>query len=576
MRSSAGQVPSAVLGLCSFTHDSAAALLIDGALTGFVEEERLSGRKHTREYPARGVRWLLNEAGIAAVDVDAVAYNFMPSGFLREAPAALRLAMSGTTARRALPRAAGFAGVAIRTRRRIQALAGHFPRAAAVPVLHHRAHQLAAFTASGWDDSAVLVIDSLGERQTTTIAHAREAARPRVRTVEALNDPASLGYVYGAVTEHLGWRRGDEEGTVMALAALGDPARFRALFAQAVPDAATGFAVDPAFFPPRVLISGYARVSPRFAAETCPRRRPEDPVTGVHQDLAAALQERTESIMVGLARRARLLTGSRRLCLGGGVAANCVGVGRIIDARIFDEVFVPPAPGDAGTAIGAAVAVHASSRRGQPLTGIAGACYLGPAYPDPLLDLTPWPGLQVKVLSGDVARFLADQLAAGMIVGLFRGRAEAGPRALGNRSILASPLSAGVTERLNATVKFRESFRPFAPVVTAARAGEFFTLGQDAPFMSVASGVTGITRERIPAIVHANGTARMQTVTPAQNPFLHEVLEAFARRTGVPVLINTSLNVKGQPICGTPEMALRCLASSGLDALLLEGRWITR
>jgi carbamoyltransferase len=550
-------------------------LLVDGTLAGFVEEERLSERKHTREYPARAVGWLLDEAGLAAGDIGAVAYNFRPSRFLRETPAALRLAVSGTTARRALPRAAGFASVAVRTRRRVQALAGRFPRARVVPVLHHRAHQLAAFTASGWEESAVLVIDSLGERQTTTIAHARGAARPRVRTVEAVNDPASLGYVYGAVTEHLGWRRGDEEGTVMALAALGDPARFRGLFARAVPQTAAGFAVDAAFFPPRVLMPGYARVSPRFAAGTCPRRRPEEPLTGVHMDLAAALQERTEAIMVGLARRARLLTGSRRLCLGGGVAANCVGVGRVIDARIFDEVFVPPAPGDGGTAIGAAVAVHTASR-GRPLAGIGGACYLGPAYPGPLPDLAPWPGLQVKIPGGDVAGFLAYQLAAGLIVGVFRGRAEAGPRALGNRSILASPLSPGVAGRLNATVKFRESFRPFAPVVTAARAGEFFTLGQDAPFMSMASPVTGKARERIPAIVHANGTARVQTVTPAQNPFLHEVLEAFASRTGVPVLINTSLNVKGQPICGTPEMALDCLASSGLDALLLEGRWITR
>jgi carbamoyltransferase len=174
------------------------------------------------------------------------------------------------------------------------------------------------------------------------------------------------------------------------------------------------------------------------------------------------------------------------------------------------------------------------------------------------------------------AGFLAGLLADGMITGLFRGRVEAGPRALGNRSILASPLDPGVVGRLNATVKFREPFRPFAPVVPADRAGEFFTLGQQAPFMSIASGVTSLARQRIPAIVHVNGTARVQTVTPAQNPFLHEVLEAFGRLTGVPVLINTSLNVKGKPICGTPELALDCMAESGLDGLLLEGWWISR
>ncbi|MFE1772091.1 carbamoyltransferase [Streptomyces sp. NPDC059008] len=570
------RIPSVVLGICSFTHDSAAALLTDGELVGFVEEERLSQHKHTRDYPRQAIGWLLEEAGITPGAVDAVAYNFQPVRYLAETPAALRMVLSGATRRRALPRAAGFAKVAVRTQHRLNLLAQQFPGARVIPVLHHRAHQLAAFSASGWEEAAVLVVDSLGERQTTTIGHAHDSARPRVRMLEGLTDPASLGYVYGAVTEHLGWRRGDEEGTVMALAALGDPVRFRHFFTRAVCTTPTGFRVDPAYFPPRVLASGYPRTSPRFAAETCPARHPDQPVQEIHQDLAAALQERTEQIMLHLARRARVLSGSRRLCVGGGVATNCVSIGRIIEAGIFDEVFVPPAPGDAGTAIGAAVAVHADGGSPRPLSGIARTCYLGPSFPEPVLDLTPWTSLQQKSLGAEAAEFLADQLARGMIVGLFQGRIEAGPRALGNRSILASPLEAGVVERLNATVKFREPFRPFAPMVTAARAGEFFTLGQAAPYMSMASQVTDTARERIPAVVHANGTARLQTVTPAQNPFMHDVLEAFARRTGVPVLINTSLNVKGKPICGTPEMALDCLANSGLDVLLLEGRWITK
>lgn len=568
-------VPAVILGLCSYTHDSAAALLVDGELIGFVEEERLSQKKHTDEYPHHAIQWLLDEAGLTPGDVDAVAYNFQPARYLAETPAALRLALSGTTRGRALPRAAGFAKVALRTQRRVQSVGRQFPGARISPVLHHRAHQLTAFAASGWNESAVLVVDSLGERQTTTIAHGHYASHPTTRTLEAIYDPASLGYVYGAVTEHLGWRRGDEEGTVMALAALGDPTRFRHLFACAVRTTSTGFALDPAYFPPRVLTSGYARTSCRFVEETCPARRPDEPLQDVHQDLAAALQERTEQVMVHLGRRARLVTGSRRLCVGGGVATNCVSIGRIIEAGVFDEVFVPPAPGDGGTALGAAVAVHTDSSR-RPLSGIARSCYLGPSYPESNLDLTPWPGLQQKAPDIEVAEFLADQLAHGMIVGLFRGRLEAGPRALGNRSILASPLQPGVVERLNATVKFREPFRPFAPMVLADRATEFFTLGQETPYMSMASGVTDKARKHIPAIVHANDTSRLQTVNQFQNPFMHDVLRAFARRTGVPVLINTSLNVKGKPICGTPDMALDCLANSGLDALLLEGRWITK
>jgi carbamoyltransferase len=571
-----------VLGLCSYTHDSAAALLVDGRLVGFVEEERLCQVKHTKAYPELAVDWLLKEAGLRSDDIDVVAYNFSAPRYLRAVPSAVPLLFSHQTRGRALHRGLGFTTVALRTAARQRALAGKFPRARVRAHVHHKAHQMYAFAASGLDEAAVLVVDSLGETQTTTIAHARQPipGRPALSSLHAVDDPASLGYVYGAVTMHLGWRRGDEEGTVMALAALGDPARFRRLFARAVPTTHDGFAVAPDLFPPRTLRSGAARVTPRFIAETCPPRRPDGPVEQVHRDLAAALQERTETVLLHLARMARRRTGSPRLCLGGGVAANCVGVGRIIEEGIFEEVFVPPAPGDSGTAIGAAAAAHLATAP-QPLAGIEGACYLGPSWTSstsPIVDWERWPGLRTQHVSSDRARveFLADQLTQGRIVGLFQGRVEAGPRALGNRSILASPLSTGIVERLNATVKFREPFRPFAPVVPEERAEEFFTLGQAAPFMSMASQVTAKAREQIPAIVHDNGTARLQTVRPGQNPFLHAVLDAFARRTGVPVLINTSLNIKGKPICGTPEMALDCLTGSGLDALLLEDWWVTK
>ncbi|GAA1613735.1 carbamoyltransferase C-terminal domain-containing protein [Nonomuraea maheshkhaliensis] len=562
-----------VLGICSFTHDSAAALLVDGDLVGFVEEERLSGVKHTRAYPERAVAWLMRDAEITPAQVDAVGYNFRSAEYLRVIPPALGMALNASTRDRALPRAASFAKVSYRTVRRVQSLRRRFPRARVLPQLHHHTHGLYAFAASGWEGAAVLVVDSLGEAQTTTIALGRqlEPGRPTVRRVHALTDPASLGYAYGGVTEHLGWRRSDEEGTVMALAALGDPARFRAVFADAIPLTAAGFALHPDYFALRVLSSAFPRLTRRFAEETCPRRAPAAAIGQVHQDLAAALQERTEQVMLHLAGLARSGTKMRRLCLGGGVAANCVSVGRIVEAGLFEEVFVPPAPGDAGTAIGAAAAVHLG-RSAAPLSGIAGACYLGPAFAGQVPDLSRF---TVSQIDGDVAEVLAEHLADGRIVGLFQGRVEAGPRALGNRSILASPLSPGVVARLNDTVKFREPFRPFAPMVLAERAGEYFTLGQEAPFMSMASGVTELARRQIPAIVHDNGTARLQTVTKDGNPFMHAVLTAFARRTGVPVLINTSLNVKGKPMCGTPAMALDCLASSGLDALLMEGRWIT-
>lgn len=567
---------SVLLGLCSFTHDSAAALIIDGHLVGFAEEERLVGDKHTKAYPAQAVDWLLAENHLAPEYVSDVGYNFQAYRYLGAMAQVPGQLVRPASRRRAVARARSFARVAARTKARTKELSTRFPQARVKAVQHHRAHGLYAFASAGYEDAAVLNVDSLGEVQTTSIGHAHRSAAGgcEYRTVEAITDPVSLGYAYGAVTEHLGWRRGDEEGTVMALAALGDPVRFRAVFARAIPLTDTGFALDPTLFPLRVLSSRYSRVSGGFTAATCPPRPADEPVDQVHRDLAAALQERTEQVMLHLARRARRITGSGLLCVGGGVAANCVTVGKIVDAGLFDEVHVPPAPGDSGTAIGAATALHLAAYGGLP-TGVAGRCYLGPAYPGLMLPESPRPGLSAH-RPAEPAGFLARQLADGHLVGVFHGRLEAGPRALGNRSILASPLLPGVVERLNTAVKFREPFRPFAPIVPAASAKDYFTLAQPSPYMSMASPITELTRNKIPAVVHANGTARVQTLTPAQNPFLAEVLAEFAALTGIPVLINTSLNVKGKPICGTPDMALDCLVGSGLDALMMEGWWVTK
>ncbi|MEU6073447.1 carbamoyltransferase C-terminal domain-containing protein [Micromonospora sp. NPDC047074] len=564
-----------VLGLCAYTHDSAAALLVDGHLVGFVEEERLDGVKHSKAYPAHGVTWLLGEASLSPSDVTTVAYNFDGRrylGALGQLPSHLRQAASRA---RAVPRARSFTTVHRRYQARMRDLAARFPRARLQPVPHHRAHALYAFAAAGVDDAAVLIVDSLGELQTTTTWHARQRnSRLSLDLAHAIDDPASLGYAYGAVTEHLGWRRGDEEGTVMALAALGDPTRFRELMSRAIQLTTDGFTLDPALIALRVLASRYGRVTLAFTAATCPPRTPAAPVEPVHADLAAALQERTEQVMLHLAAQARRLTASGLLCLGGGVAMNCVSAGLIAQAGIVDVVHVPPAPGDAGTAIGAAA--HAwLDVTSRPPTGLRHHCYLGPTYPDLALPAAPRTGLHAS-RPAEPVQHLARQLADGAIVGLFTGALEAGPRALGHRSILASPLEAGVVERLNATVKFREPFRPFAPVVLADRATDYFRLRQPSPYMSLAAPVTELTRNKLPAIVHVNGTARVQTVTREQHPFLADVLTRFGELTGHPVLINTSLNIKGKPICGTPDMAMDCLTESGLDALLIEGWWVTK
>jgi carbamoyltransferase len=575
--------PPVVLGLCSGTHDSSAALIAGGHLVGLVEEERLNGVKHTSAFPEQAIGWLLDQAGLSPGQVTHVAYNFDPRRYLAAAPAALPYLVRPGTARRAVPRARSFTQVHRNARDRFRRFRARFPAATVSGVEHHLAHGLYALAAGIGgpdqkvdDDAAVLVVDSLGETATTTISHARCSGTGGMeyRRMFTIGDPASLGYVYGAVTRHLGWRRGDEEGTVMALAALGDPARFRELFRRAIPITETGFGLDLRMFPLRVLSSRWPRVTPAFAAATCPPRPGDGSIEPVHRDVAAALQERTEQVMVHLARRARALTGAPVLVVGGGVAMNCVAIGQICRQAGFDRVAVPPAPGDSGTSAGAALAVY-GELTGRLADGAAGACYLGPDYPKVRLTPRPRPGLTAVPLASP-ACMIAKLLADGQIIGLFQGRLEAGPRALGNRSILASPLNPGVVDRLNATVKFREAFRPFAPVVLATHAAEYFTLGQPSPFMSIASGITDLARRVIPAVVHVNGTARVQTLTSDQNPFLADVLTAFAAITGHPVLINTSLNIKGKPICGTPDAALDCLVESGLDALLLEGWWVTK
>jgi carbamoyltransferase len=536
------------------------------------EEDRFTGIKHTRAYPEQAVEWLLSQADLTPADIDIVAYNFAGYKYLAGVASGLKFAVRTSTLKRAWPRAASFAVVHSRYRERMRVISVKFPRAQVRGVDHHRNHGLYTFAASGFEQAAVLIADNLGEVATTSIASAEiRDGILRYKLAESIRDPASLGYAYSVITKHLGWRRNDEEGTVMALAALGDPDRFRGVLRQAIQITEAGFALDPTLLPLRVLRNGWSRVSPAFVHATCPPRNSHEKVEQVHADLAAALQERTEQVMIHLARRTQAITNSGRLCLGGGLAMNCVALGKILATGLFDEIFIPSAPGDSGTAIGAAIAAHIDRTSSSPV-GVAHSCYLGPAY----TEFVPTPGSLLGLSTrqvDDPAGFLAAQLAEGRIVGLFQGRLEAGPRALGNRSILASPTQIDVVRRLNAKVKFRESFRPFAPVVLADKTRDYFELTQPSPYMAIAVPVTELARRVIPSIVHNNGTARVQTLCSNQNQFLAEVLVRFEHLTGVPVLINTSLNSKGKPICGTPQMAIECLASSGLDGLMMDNGW---
>jgi carbamoyltransferase len=419
---------------------------------------------------------------------------------------------------------------------------------------------------------AILVIDSIGERDATTMWEtSSDGGKVRLDIRLQNPDPHSLGYVYASVTEYLGYGRGDEEGTVMALAAHGDPQRFRELMADAIWLVDGGVMVNPTYFLPRTLLPGAERLSDRFKLET------RDVTTSDHAsqesaDLAAALQERIELAVVHLSRIACSVVGTDRLTIAGGVAMNCVAMGRVAELGEVRDLRVPPAPGDAGTALGAALL---SSEAG--ITPAATSFALGPSCSnDDLFAAESRLAPHVSASSQATPERVAALLARGDIVGLCRGPVEFGPRALGNRSILANPLVDSVTAILNSRVKHREAFRPYAPAIPREMADDWFELQVASPYMSIASKARPITREVAPEVVHRNGRCRVQTVDEGRSPFFSAVLQEFFRLTGVPMLINTSLNVKGRPMSGTASMAVDCFIAGSIDAICLGERLYER
>jgi len=335
-----------VLGVTWGTHDSSAALFVDGRLASFVEEERLVGHKHSGSYPEQAIAAVLADVGATHADVKTVAFSFHARGYVRGLASATAHLVVRPWERRAWARAGSYRVVHRHTRNRLRQLAAALPAATLVDVPHHRCHGLYAHAASGDEHVVVLTVDSIGEWHSTTLAEGHGTAH---RIALGVRDPNSLGYAYGAVTEHLGYRRGDEEGTVMALAALGDPARFQAVFAEAITLTDDGFRLDPRLFAPRVFSSAWERLTERFASVTVPRRDPEAPLEAVHADLAAALQQRIEEALLHLAEIAADRIGAPTLCLSGGVAMNCLAAARLSASGYFARTFVPPAPGDSGT-----------------------------------------------------------------------------------------------------------------------------------------------------------------------------------------------------------------------------------
>ncbi|HSL09374.1 MAG TPA: carbamoyltransferase C-terminal domain-containing protein [Pseudonocardiaceae bacterium] len=533
-----------ILGINAIFHDPAAALVIDGEIVAAAEEERFSRRKHGKrpvpfsawELPEQAARWCLDVAGIGPQSLDAVAYSYDP--------ALVQPGLAGLDA--------GWEDLRTTYARR----APHF-LATALPGLdpavvqfvpHHVAHAASAGLAAPFRDSAVLVADGRGEA-TSYLAGRYRGGELDVLASQVL--PHSLGLMYEEVTDHLGFLRSSDEYKVMALASYGrrDPELLPELreLVQATGDG--GFVVHP------IDWNALAK-----------RRLPGEELLPEHVMLAASVQTRLEEVLIELARWLHDRTGERRLTMAGGVALNCVANTRLAAEGPFDQVWVQPAAGDAGTALGGAL--HLAQANGELVVPMPGAD-LGRGFTDD--ELRAWlDNADIRYeRPQDVAVSVADALAEDAIVAWFQGRSEFGPRALGRRSLLAHPGHVGNLDRLNA-VKGRERFRPIAPMVLTERAGELFGRGPiPSPYMLFVHDVADQWRDRIPAVVHVDGTARIQTIDRDTEPLLARLLDRFAERTGLPTVVNTSLNTAGRPMVDDPRDALECFGSAPVDLLAL-------
>ena len=544
--------------------DAAAALVFGDRIVGAAAQERFDGVKHSAAFPADAARWCLQKAGRSCREIDLVAHSFS-YGAEREFFAGQSLYYKSLYTEVLDPRvnqriAEDYLGID---------LSGRF-----VPVPHHVAHAASAFLPSGFGEAVVFVSDGLGERHSASVYMGTKDGYDPVLQLPA---HSSLGLLYGLVTMYLGFRFGDGEYKVMGLAPLGNPARYTSTFLEKF----LTLLADGTYSVPLLLhnITDMDKETFRPALRALeeafgPRRMPGAEIERRHMDVAAAVQAALETAQFYLLRHIKATTGAARICLAGGVALNCVMNGKLLRSRLFDQVYVQPAAGDDGAALGAAL--HVARRSGANPRG-GGYPLLGPAYSaeeclaavgdDRGFAITPF--FDDESLALAVAKLIAD----GSVIGWFQGPMEFGPRALGGRSIVADPRSPQMRDRINRLVKKREWFRPFAPAVLEESAGDLFEMEPTdrAAFESMLF-VTYVRdgAPKMPAITHVDGTARVQTVRAARSPRFWALINAFGKLSGVPALLNTSFNIAGKPIVRTPRQAIDTVVEAGLDALVLD------
>ncbi len=566
-----------ILGLgCAFEHDPAAALVVDGRVVAAAEEERFTREKHAvDQLPVRAGRFVLERAGISPAQVDAVAFPWHADAYgagrwhhawrvLRTKPSHAYKAFAKTKSRR----------------RRTLSKAHRTLTAIGVPestelvcVEHHLAHVSSAYHVSGFEDAAIISIDGKGEFTATLVAEGRGGA---IRKIAEIVEPDSLGLFYATVTDYLGFQHHDGEYKVMGMSAYGDPTN--APVEPLLRRTPGGYRVDDDLVWVRQHIRYRGHRYSQALVDLWGPPRESEGLAEPYVHIAAAAQVALEDTVIGMIEHHLgdvLRRNGGRLCLTGGCALNVRMNGRILDHPLVSELYVPPAPGDAGTAVGAATWL--AQGRGEKIEPMRHA-YWGPSYGSSEIRVVlerfrvPYEQLDPEAVVGRAVELLA----AGEIIAWFQGRMEFGPRALGNRSILGNPTVRGTSDQINERIKFREKWRPFCPSILAEEAPALLGSEHPSPFMNLSFPVSPTWRERVPEIVHVDGSCRPQTVRRDVNPKFYAVLEEFGRRTGVPVLLNTSLNRRGEPMVCSPEDALAMFYGSGLEHLLIGDFYVSK
>jgi carbamoyltransferase len=585
-----------ILGISAFYHDSAACLVQDGEVLFAAQEERFTRVKHDRHFPVHAIEAALKSTGKRIPNIDHVAYYDKPLlTFDRLFETWLAYAPRGWSSFiTALP---VWLHEKLNLSKEIDKGLQNVYEGPLSFTLHHQSHAASAFYPSPFQEAAILTMDGVGEWSTTTIGQGRDH---HLELTKEIRFPHSLGLLYSAFTYYTGFKVNSGEYKVMGLAPYGTP-RYADLIRNHLIDLKPdgSFWMDMKYFN---YCQGLTMTSEAFhELFGGPPRKPESRLTERDMDLAASVQKVCEEVMLALARETKKITGADYLCMAGGCALNCVANGLIMKEHLFKKIFVQPAAGDAGGSLGAALMlwhqVLGNPRQAKPSDGQKGS-YLGPCYDDAAIEaiLQPAGATYHRYAPDELANAIAEFLKDGKVVGLFYGAMEFGPRALGARSILGDPRKTDMQSVMNLKIKFRESFRPFAPAVLEEKYKEYFDLEQESPYMLLVGplqerhrkalsdtdrGKKGIdllntVRSDIPAVTHVDWSARVQTVTKERNGMFYEILKAFDERTGCPVLINTSFNIRGEPIVNTPQEAYRCFMLTDMDVLVLENNLLLK